>query len=58
MQFNLGIDLPMLLEQKQALLRAISTATPETERDLLYGILHLLDAIHDVMDPPTGEEDD
>jgi hypothetical protein len=46
-----NLNLPLLLKQKQALLRAIERSSAD---DALYldGILSLLDFIHDTLDPP------
>jgi hypothetical protein len=51
---EMRVNLPLLLKQKQALLRAISNADGASETSLLEGILSLLDHIHDTLDPVEG----
>lgn len=49
-----NIDLALLLRQKRALLRVINNPSiSKPDRTLLDGILNLLDAIHDEIDPPA-----
>jgi hypothetical protein len=47
-----NLDLPLLIKQKQALLRAIAAAPNLKDAHYLDGILSLLDIIHDGIDPP------
>jgi hypothetical protein len=52
-----SVSLPLLLRQKQAVLRSIECARhAKRNRDalLLEGVLNLLDAIHDQIDPPRS----
>lgn len=52
------IDLPLLVRQKQALLRALNRVDDNKEdSDLLNGVLNLLDCIHDQLDPPDVTDD-
>ena len=48
----MNIDLPLLLRQKQALQRAMDIASQD-DRELLEGVLNILDYLHDEADPPT-----
>lgn len=50
-ELELSIDLPKLIEQKEAMLRVIEESNSAEDRQLLDGILNLLDAIHDQIDP-------
>ena len=53
---EMHIDLPLLLRQKQAVLRAIANAQEggeSREVELLMGVLHTLDFIHDTASPPN-----
>jgi hypothetical protein len=46
----MDIDVPLLVQQKIAILRAFETAE-DADHDLLHGILTLLDQIHELADP-------
>lgn len=52
------INLPLLLVQKQDLIATIDTIPEDGIKDSLNGILNLLDAIHDELDPPSIHEAD
>jgi len=47
------VNLPLLRDQKNALMRAMEEARPD-DKELLGGILNLLDHVHDHVDPPAG----
>jgi len=48
---HLLINIDLLIEQKQALMRAMDAGSEE-DRVLLNGVLAVLDTIHDTLDPP------
>lgn len=52
---EIDVDLPLLIEQKQAVLRAIGLVLPnDKDSELLQGALNLLDYVHDELDPPEA----
>jgi hypothetical protein len=48
-----NLDLPLLLKQKLAVVRAIDHTQGE-DKVLLEGVLNLLDHLHDKADPPSN----
>jgi hypothetical protein len=50
--YSHSTNVPMLIKQKRALVRAIEKAPPK-DVELLEGLLNLLDHIHDALEPVT-----
>ena len=49
-----NIDLDLLLRQKREIVKLL-WRRPDT--DIRWGVVHLLDVIHDQLDPPATKED-